>query len=75
MLTTYGLDEDVYDAPEAGAPGFLVKTDPPDHIVTAIRDHVAGDDPRSGDDPLMVRRFRTGSGPGASRPTTRQAQP
>jgi len=37
MLTTYGLDEFVYDAMRAGAVGFLLKTDPPERIVEGIR--------------------------------------
>ena len=37
MLTTYGLDEFVYDAMRAGACGFLLKTDPPERIVEGIR--------------------------------------
>jgi DNA-binding NarL/FixJ family response regulator len=43
VLTTYGFDENVYDALQVGAAGFLVKTDPPDHIVTAVRALAAGD--------------------------------
>ena len=37
VLTTYGVDENVYDALRAGASGFLVKTDPPERLVDAIR--------------------------------------
>lgn len=36
MLTTYGVDENVYDALKAGAIGFLMKTDPPDQLVEAV---------------------------------------
>jgi len=43
VLTTYGLDEYVYDALRAGAAGFLLKTDPPDRIVDAVRIVHAGD--------------------------------
>ena len=43
VLTTYGLDEYVYDALRAGAAGFLLKTDPPDRIVDAVRIIDAGD--------------------------------
>jgi DNA-binding NarL/FixJ family response regulator len=37
VLTTYGLDDVVHDALAAGASGFLLKTDPPERIVTAVR--------------------------------------
>ena len=37
VLTTYGLEDVVYDALAAGASGFLLKTDPPERIVTAVR--------------------------------------
>ena len=33
VLTTYGLDENVYDALKAGAAGFLVKTESPERLV------------------------------------------
>ena len=37
VLTTYDLDEYVYDALQAGASGFLLKDSPPEQLVTAIR--------------------------------------
>ena len=37
MLTTYGLDDVIYNALAAGASGFLLKTDPPERIVSAVR--------------------------------------
>jgi len=37
MLTTFDLDEYVVDAFRAGASGFLLKTAPPQQLVTAIR--------------------------------------
>jgi len=43
VLTTYGLDENVYDALKAGASGFLVKTDPPERLVDAVRLVAQGD--------------------------------
>ena len=43
VLTTYGLDEYVYDALKAGAAGFLLKTDPPTRLVDAVRVVAAGD--------------------------------
>jgi len=37
MLTTFDLDEYVYDALTAGASGFLLKDAPPEQLVAAIR--------------------------------------
>jgi len=37
MLTTYGLDEHVYEALKAGAAGFLLKTESPQQLVDAVR--------------------------------------
>ncbi len=43
MLTTFDLDEHVYDAFRAGATGFLLKTVSPEHLVAAVRAAHAGD--------------------------------
>ena len=43
VLTTYGDDENVYDALAAGASGFLLKTSPPEELVRAVRRVAAGD--------------------------------
>ena len=43
VLTTYALDEYVYDALRAGAAGFLLKTDSPPDIVDAVRAVNQGD--------------------------------
>jgi DNA-binding NarL/FixJ family response regulator len=43
VLTTYGLDEYVYEALKAGAAGFLVKTDSPESLVEAVRVVAAGE--------------------------------
>lgn len=43
MLTTYDLDENVYDALKAGAAGFLVKTDSPQRLLQAVRIVAAGE--------------------------------
>ena len=37
ILTTFDLDEYVYDALSAGASGFLLKDSPPEQLVNAIR--------------------------------------
>jgi DNA-binding NarL/FixJ family response regulator len=43
VLTTFDLDEYVYDALRAGASGFLLKDAPPAELVGAIRVVAAGD--------------------------------
>jgi DNA-binding NarL/FixJ family response regulator len=43
VLTTYDLDEYVYDALQAGASGFLLKDSPPDQVADAIRAVASGD--------------------------------
>jgi DNA-binding NarL/FixJ family response regulator len=43
ILTTYDLDEYVYDALAAGASGFLLKDVPPEDLVQGIRHVAAGD--------------------------------
>ncbi|MGI9616227.1 MAG: response regulator [Acidimicrobiales bacterium] len=43
MLTTFDLDQYVYDALEAGASGFLLKDTAPSQLVEAIRVVAAGD--------------------------------
>jgi DNA-binding NarL/FixJ family response regulator len=43
VLTTYDLDENVYDALKAGAAGFLVKTDSPARLVEGVRVVAAGE--------------------------------
>lgn len=37
VLALYGPDEDVYGALEAGARGFVLKDDPPEFLVSAVR--------------------------------------
>jgi len=43
ILTTYGLDEYVYNALLAGAAGFLLKTEAPERFIDAVRAAAAGD--------------------------------
>jgi DNA-binding NarL/FixJ family response regulator len=43
ILTTFDLDEYVYDALQAGASGFLLKDAPPDKLFDAVRVIAAGD--------------------------------
>jgi DNA-binding NarL/FixJ family response regulator len=43
MLTTFDIDDYVYDALEAGASGFLLKDALPDDLVHAVRVVAAGD--------------------------------
>jgi DNA-binding NarL/FixJ family response regulator len=43
ILTTYDLDEYVFEALRAGASGFLLKDAPPHHLLDAIRIIAAGD--------------------------------
>ncbi len=43
MLTTFDMDEYVYDALRAGASGFLLKDVPPEQLVSGIRAVAQGD--------------------------------
>ena len=43
ILTTFDLDEYVYDALRAGAAGFLLKDTPPEQLVAAVRTAHHGD--------------------------------
>ena len=43
ILTTFDLDDYVYEALRAGASGFVLKDDPPEQLITAIQTVAAGD--------------------------------
>ena len=43
ILTTFDLDEYVYEALAAGASGFVLKDDPPEQLIAAIRTVAAGE--------------------------------
>jgi DNA-binding NarL/FixJ family response regulator len=54
MLTTFDLDEYVYDALKAGATGFLRKDAPPERLLTFVRSAADGDALL---DPTITRRL------------------
>src|SRR3989449_4343650 len=43
ILTTFDLDEYVYEALRAGASGFVLKDDPPEQLIAAIQTVAAGE--------------------------------
>jgi DNA-binding NarL/FixJ family response regulator len=43
ILTTFDIDEYVYEALRAGASGFVLKDDPPEQLLVAVRTVAAGD--------------------------------
>jgi DNA-binding NarL/FixJ family response regulator len=43
ILTTFDLNEYIYEALRAGASGFVLKDDPPEQLIAAIRTVAAGD--------------------------------
>ena len=53
ILTTFGLDEYVYEALKAGASGFVLKDDPPEQLIAAVRTVAEGNALLS---PLITRR-------------------
>jgi DNA-binding NarL/FixJ family response regulator len=71
VLTTYGLDEYVYDALKAGAAGFLVKTDSPERLVEAVRVVAAGEALLAPEiTRRLINRFRSAPPPNADPPGT-----
>ena len=43
ILTTFDLDEYIYEALNVGASGFVLKDDPPEQLIAAVRTVAAGD--------------------------------
>jgi DNA-binding NarL/FixJ family response regulator len=43
ILTTFDLDQYIYEALRAGASGFVLKDDPPEQLIAAIHTVAAGD--------------------------------
>ena len=43
VLTTFGLDEYVFEALRAGASGFVLKDEPPEQLIDAVRTIARGD--------------------------------
>ena len=69
VLTTYGLDEYVYEALKAGAAGFLIKTDSPERLVEAVRVVAAGEALLAPEvTRRLIDRFLAGARPGGSPP-------
>jgi DNA-binding NarL/FixJ family response regulator len=69
VLTTYGMDEYVYDALKAGAAGFLVKTESPERLVEAVRIVASGEALLAPEiTRRLVDRFVSGLRPGAQAP-------
>jgi DNA-binding NarL/FixJ family response regulator len=67
VLTTYGLDEYVYEALKAGAAGFLIKTDSPERLVEAVRVVAAGEALLAPEvTRRVIDRFLSGARPGGA---------
>jgi len=79
ILTTFDLDEYVYEALRAGASGFVLKDDPPEQLIAAIHTIAAGDALLS---PTVTRRViqqftrlhRQAPPPGVDTLTTRELE-
>jgi DNA-binding NarL/FixJ family response regulator len=68
VLTTYGMDESVYDALKAGAAGFLLKTASPQRLIDATRVVAQGDSLLAPEiTRRLVDRFVAGARPGGTR--------
>jgi DNA-binding NarL/FixJ family response regulator len=71
ILTTFDLDEYLFDGIRAGASGFLLKDVPPDDLVAAVRAVARGDGLV---EPRMTRRLLTEFATRPERPGGRAAQ-
>ena len=72
MLTTFDLDEYVFEALRAGASGFLLKDAPAEELAAAIRVVAAGESLLApGRDPAGDRRVRTPRRAAVARPRSR----
>jgi DNA-binding NarL/FixJ family response regulator len=70
ILTSYGLDQYVYETLRAGAAGFLLKTDPPERIVDAVRAVASGEAPLGPDTTRrLIERFVRGPVPDPPEPS------
>ncbi|MDI6101226.1 response regulator transcription factor [Actinoplanes sp. NEAU-A12] len=68
VLTTFGDDDHLYPALQAGACGFLLKDAPPDELLTGIRQAAAGESPFSQDVLRRLVRRAVDARPEAPRP-------
>jgi DNA-binding NarL/FixJ family response regulator len=69
VLTTYGLDEYVYEALKAGAAGFIIKTDSPERLVEAVRVVATGEALLAPEvTRRLIDRFLAGVRPGGTAP-------
>ncbi|MBO3742179.1 response regulator transcription factor [Actinoplanes flavus] len=79
VLTTFGDDDHLYPALQAGACGFLLKDAPPDELLNGIRQAAAGESPFSGEVLRRLVRRAVEARPEAPRPraaglTTREEE-
>src|SRR5690348_10458606 len=69
VLTTYGLDEHVYEALKAGAAGFILKTESPQQLIEAVRVVAAGEALLAPEiTKRLIARFVSGGHPSAPPP-------
>lgn len=74
ILTTYDLDESVYDALRAGAAGFMLKTESPSRLVEAVRVVATGEALlAAGITRRLIDRFVAGRRPGDTGRTALEA--
>ncbi|MGH3345429.1 MAG: response regulator [Nocardioides sp.] len=79
ILTTFDLDDYVFEALRAGASGFVLKDDPPEQLLAAVRTVAAGEALLSpGVTKRVIRHFasvhRQGPPPGVSELTARELE-